>query len=228
MLLPEEKERAALPALREAVGTRGGSLPTEAPVRTLEELAGLAGARAVRDGEWVLLATDKTGDPKWSERASAFYAALAPWVSRGEVRLTGEDGARWSYSYSPAGVTQHGVNGWDGSDRLAVVAPEATPPAGTPEPPEAGTPEATPSAGPPPVAPPAPEPPSFQLPPPDPGQSPWPPSPAAPPPAPPDPFWSRDDPTPPSSGRTLGMALLLVVGVFCIIMIAMLAAGIVA
>ena len=241
VLLPEEKERAALPALRAGVGTQGGSLPAEAPLNTLEELAGLAGARAVRDGDWVLLATDKTGEPKWSQQASAFYVALAPWVSQGEVRLTGEDGTRWSYSYSPAGVAQDGVNGWDGSAQPTVLPPDAappvatpggTPPAGMPESPEAGTPEATPPVEPPHVEPPhvarpAPEPPSFQVPPPDPGRSQWPPSSSAPPPASTDPFWSTDTPTPRSSGRAFGMAVLLIAGVFCIIMVAMLAAGIV-
>ena len=214
VLLPEDNERAALPALKAEVTARDGWLPSESELRSLEELAGCAGARAVRDGDWVLLATDKAGDPKWSEQASAFYAALSPWVRQGEVRLTGEDGTQWSYRYSPDGVAQDGVNGWDGSSApvaLTPAAPTATapleasaPPAEQPGveqrpgPPESpfGAPAGAPAYGPPP------------------GST--------------DPFWSMDAPpdAPRSAGRTAGMAFLLIAGVFCIVMIALLAAGI--
>lgn len=211
VLLPEENERTALPALEAEVAAREGWLPVETPVGSLEELAGFAGARAVRDGDWVLLATDKAGEPKWSEQASAFYAALSPWVREGEVRLTGEDGTRWSYRYSPDGVAQSGVNGWDGSSApVALVKPAATSPVEqtAPEPPAPEPPIAAPA---PEVAPGGAQQAEAYRPPPDST----------------DPFWSMDAPpaAPRSTGRTVGMVLLLVGGLFCIIMLAMLAAG---
>ncbi|MFC0031891.1 hypothetical protein ACFFMM_20420 [Micromonospora chaiyaphumensis] len=74
-----------------------------------------AGASVVRDGDWIEFGYDDEGDPKWSDQATAFYVAIAPFVRSGTVHVEGEDGARWSYTYAGGQVTQQGWNGWDGS-----------------------------------------------------------------------------------------------------------------
>lgn len=89
--------------------------PVEWPMTSLDQLATVAGAVVERDGDWLVLATDEEGDPKWSDQATAFYAALSPFVGEGSVLLSGEDGTEWSYAYANGAVTQSGVNGWDGS-----------------------------------------------------------------------------------------------------------------
>lgn len=61
------------------------------------------------------------GDPKWSDRASAFYGTLGRWVADGEIRVTGEDGVEWAYMYRSGEVTQVGVNGYDGSTTAVVI-----------------------------------------------------------------------------------------------------------
>lgn len=119
VLLPLEREDAAYRALVPAVAQRDGWFDPDDeqwPVRSLADLARVAGASAERDGDWLVLSLDEEGDPKWSEQATAFYVELASWVSEGTVHLSGEDGTDWSYSYADGRVTQLGTNGWDGAD----------------------------------------------------------------------------------------------------------------
>jgi hypothetical protein len=118
LLLPLEREDAAFPALVEAVARRDGWFDPDDeqwPVTSVGDLAPVAGASVERDGDWLVLATDEEGDPKWSEQATAFYVELASWVTEGSVHLVGEDETEWSYSYADGVMTQSGVNGWDGS-----------------------------------------------------------------------------------------------------------------
>jgi hypothetical protein len=84
-------------------------------VEGFSDLAALFGAAVVREGDWVLFQPDVDGDPKWSDRATAFFSALSQWATAGEVQVAGEDGAEWSYVYGGGGVTQIGINGYDGS-----------------------------------------------------------------------------------------------------------------
>ena len=118
VLLPLDRERAALGALKAAMADRQGWFDPgdqEWPVTSLTDLASFAAASLTRDGEWLALDTDEEGDPKWSEQATAFYAELASWVSDGVVVFSGEDGTGWSYVYDAGRLTQSGINGWDGS-----------------------------------------------------------------------------------------------------------------
>lgn len=111
-----EQEGAALAALKEAMAARDGWYdPEEWPVESLDELASFAASATVaREGDWLVLTTDEAGDPKWSDQATAFYVELARWVGEGAVALVGEDDETWGYTYAD-GLTQSGVNGWDGS-----------------------------------------------------------------------------------------------------------------
>ncbi|WP_322921494.1 hypothetical protein [Nocardioides renjunii] len=118
LLLPTADEGAAFEALTAAMATRQGCFDPEDdqwPVSSLADLATYAATSVERDGEWLVLATDDQGDPKWSEQATAFYAELARWVTQGTVLITGEDGSQWRYTYADGGLTQSDVNGWDGS-----------------------------------------------------------------------------------------------------------------
>ena len=118
LLLPSDCEGAAFEALTVAMADRDGWFDPEDDewqVSSLAELAPFAATSVEREGEWLVLATDEEGDPKWSEQATAFYAELAKWVSQGTVLVSGEDGAEWSYTFADGGLTQSGVNGWDGS-----------------------------------------------------------------------------------------------------------------
>jgi hypothetical protein len=81
---------------------------------TLADIAWIGAASIKRDGEWIDFALSD-GDPKWSEQATAFYVALAPFVRSGVVHFDGEDGSTWSYTYAGGQITQQGWNGWDGS-----------------------------------------------------------------------------------------------------------------
>lgn len=226
ILLPEDREAELVPELAQEVATRSGRLAAGTAVGSLEELAPFAGARAVRDGEWVLLATDRSGQPTWSEQAWAFYAGLAREVRAGDVRLRGVDGVEWSYRYTDQGLVQddssasvdafRAVSSPDTAPPEPLVVPSAEPPvAGSPEPPVAGSPE-----------PPAPDEPVPGWPPPvstneaAPAPSAWPPADRQA-----EPFWRSDEPAPRSTGRTVAMTLLLVLGVLLIVGVAMLAAG---
>ena len=115
LLLPQDLERQALTVLEVELAARQGPWSDDDVVDTLEELAWVGCAEVRRDGDWLHLANDEAGDPKWSDQATGFYVGLARWVQQGEVHLVGEDGARWSYRYGPDGVIQIGQNGWDGS-----------------------------------------------------------------------------------------------------------------
>ncbi len=210
LLLPERLEPQVLTVLEVELLRHQGWFhqdETEA-VDSLADLARFVGADLTRDGDWLVVATDESGDPKWSEQASAFYAGLARFVLKGDVRFEGEDGAGWSYRYTPDGMLQEGVNGWDGAPGQ-VAELRAVPPGST----------STSSTPPSPPSPPSPPPPSTPPPPlPEPG--------AWTEPSPERDFWA-DDPAPRDGNRTVAMTLLLVVGVILIIGVAFLAAGMV-
>ena len=129
LLLPEQLETQALTVLEHELAARPGPFSDADDVATLAELAGSAGAAVRREGDWLLLATDTSGAPTWSDQATAFYVGLARWVREGQVDLRGEDGAAWSYRFGPDGVIQVGQNGWDGS-----LVPFGGPVAASPEP----------------------------------------------------------------------------------------------
>ena len=218
--LPQELERQALTVLEVRMNAREGWFDADADhVDSLEELATYAAAQVRRDGDWLLVETDADGDPKWSEQAEEFYRVLGSFVREGEVHVRGEDGEAWSYHYSGDGVEQR--------DGDATPAP---PVSGLPTPPGGGAPEAT-------------DPSEFRYP----GREDRPQPPAAPvsyaeqPPTGPyspgpgldQPGWAPDpqaerawaDPPPASTGRTVLMATLLVVGVVLIIGLALLVSG---
>jgi hypothetical protein len=250
VLLPQELERQALTVLEVRMGGLQGWFDADdVHVDTLEELAQFAATSVRRDGDWLVLSTDTDGDPKWSEQASEFYRSLGSFVREGEVHVRGEDGQAWSYLYSGGAVTQRGDNGWDGTPGSAPAA--ASPPGAAPAPPAPAS-QAPPSAPEPPgsspVAPPpggedlGPAPSQFRYPGseerPEPPPAPYGPgasAPTGPPPGPPlqqgpgvpdyraDRAWA--DPPPASTGRTLLMVTLLVVGVVLIIGLALLVSG---
>ena len=115
LLLPKQLEPQALTVLEVELAGREGPFDVDTHVDSLAELAGFAGAAVRREGDWLLLATDAVGDPRWSDQATGFYTGLARWVHQGEVHVAGQDGGRWSYQFGPDGVIQIGQNGWDGS-----------------------------------------------------------------------------------------------------------------
>ncbi len=135
VVLPREREKAAVDALTVAMQDRDGWFhPDEDwPVITLATLASFAGATIDREDDWLVLATDEEGDPKWSAQATAFYVELASWVREGTVHLSGEDGMDWSYSYAEGRVTQSGINGWDGANEPFGEPVEDEPPAPAPQ-----------------------------------------------------------------------------------------------
>lgn len=134
--LPIDSEGAAFEALRVEMADRDGWFDPDDeqwPVTSLADLAPYAAASVTREGDWVVLATDEEGDPKWSEQATAFYAGLARWVGEGAVRFSGEDGMEWGYTYAAGGLTQSGTNGWDGSaEPFGDPVEEEEPPAEAP------------------------------------------------------------------------------------------------
>ena len=136
MLLPLDREGAAFEALTVAMADRDGWFDPEDDewqVSSLADLAPVAATSVKREGEWLVLATDEEGDPKWSEQATAFYAELAQWVSEGTVLVSGEDGAEWSYTFAEGRLTQSGVNGWDGSYEPFGTPVEEDPPVQAPK-----------------------------------------------------------------------------------------------
>lgn len=194
--LPAATEHHALTVLEVRLAGQQGWFHQDEPVDTLDDLARFVGATLVRDGDWLTVGTDHEGDPKWSEQATAFYLGLEGWVSEGEVRVRGEDGQEWGYHYFPGGVSQLGVNGWDGTGAdPAPGAPPSAPSADVPVPP---SPEETPSAGS--------RPPEHLV-----QQAPH--------------LFDDPDVGPPGGSRTFAMAMLLVAGVVGIIAVAMMAAG---
>ncbi len=135
VLLPVDREDAAVEALTAALAERDGWFhpDEEWPVITLAEVASFAAAAVERTGDWLVLATDEDGDPKWSEQATAFYVELASWVTEGIVHLSGEDGMEWSYSYADGRVKQSGINGWDGANEPFGEPVQEEPPAPSPQ-----------------------------------------------------------------------------------------------
>lgn len=115
--LPQSDEAAAVAAATAAMAERGCLfVPDESGASdTLADIAEAARASISRAGDWIEFGHDDAGDPKWSDQATAFYVAIAPFVRSGVVHIDGEDGARWSYSYADGQVAQQGWNGWDGS-----------------------------------------------------------------------------------------------------------------
>lgn len=228
VLLPEAQEQQLVPALRAALAARAGRFGGS-PTAPMEELTRALGVRPVRDDDHVLLVTDREGDTRWTEQSSAFYAVLADHTDEGQVRFRGEDGAEWALSYTPRGVLQEGVNGFDGSTSvestgpLPVESPVRTPePAASPAPREdradvarsraEDQPPASHEAWPPPLTEPIAGPPPEPFPAPERG------APTG---------WADDEPAQPRSpGRAFAMAALLLGGVFLIVMIAVLASGI--
>jgi hypothetical protein len=115
--LPEADDPPAVDAVLAAWTAQDGghSLATSDPAETLADIAWLAAASVTRDGDWIEFGFDEAGDPKWSDSATAFYVAIAPYVRGGTVHIDGEDGSRWSYTYSDGRIAQQGWNGWDAS-----------------------------------------------------------------------------------------------------------------
>ena len=115
LLLPEELERQALTVLEVELAGRQGAFDDFQHVDDLASLARFAGAEVRRDGEQIRLSTAAASSPEWSDQATAFYVAIAPFVHSGMIMFVGEDGARWSYTYADGRITQQRWNGWDGS-----------------------------------------------------------------------------------------------------------------
>ncbi|MER5333769.1 hypothetical protein [Micromonospora sp. NPDC002717] len=115
--LPQSDDAAAVAAVKAAMAERCvWFAPDEsAVVDTLADIAEEAAALIIRDGDWIEFGYDDAGDPKWSDQATAFYVAIAPFVRSGIVHIEGEDGSRWSCTYADGQITQQGWNGWDGS-----------------------------------------------------------------------------------------------------------------
>jgi len=115
--LPAADDVAAVAAVTAAWAAldRGFDPAGFPPSDTLADIAWAAAAAVGRDGDWLEFDHDDEGDPKWSDRATAFYVAIAPFVRSGTLHIEGEDGASWSYSYADGRLTQEGWNGWDGS-----------------------------------------------------------------------------------------------------------------
>jgi hypothetical protein len=113
--LPVADEPAAVRAATASFAGRGGWFGTGDDGDTLADIAWVGTATVTRDGDWIDFGDDDDNDPKWSDQATAFYVAIAPFVRAGTVRFQGEDGAEWSYTYAGGRVTQDGWNGWDGS-----------------------------------------------------------------------------------------------------------------
>ncbi|MCL8026493.1 hypothetical protein [Nocardioides bruguierae] len=127
--LPATQENDAFHAAVQAMTGRDGWFhPDDEPATSLADLATYAAASLEREGDLLVLATDEDGDPKWSAQATAFYVALAPFVADGVVTFTGEDEETWTYTYTADGLTQSGVNGWDGAaEPFGEPAPDEQP-----------------------------------------------------------------------------------------------------
>lgn len=136
--LPESEDGAAVAAVRAAWAVRTGRPRPETVDRsaTLADIVWAAAGALTRDGDWIEFAFDEEGDPKWSDWATAFYVAIAPFVREGTVHFDGEDGSHWSYTYTGGGITQQGWNGWDAS--LEPFGEAQDPPA-VPDPPSSPT-----------------------------------------------------------------------------------------
>ena len=114
--LPEHDEERALALLRgRMLDADQGWLHEDDEVDSLEELATYAAAACSRSGDTLVFTPDEEGDPKWSEQATAFWLGLGELTAEGHVRVEGEDDEVWTYTYTPQGVVQRGLNGWDGT-----------------------------------------------------------------------------------------------------------------
>jgi len=114
--LPQDLEAEVVAALRDELVTVDGWLTPEEEIASLADLAEWVGAATVRDGDWVQFRPpDDSGDPKWSDQATAFYLGLGRWVKDGQIDVEGEDDERWGYRYGPDGVEQLGRSGYDGA-----------------------------------------------------------------------------------------------------------------
>jgi hypothetical protein len=115
--VPAADDAAAVAAIKAAWAQGDGFDPDGwPPSDTLTDIAWVAAAAVERDGDWIEFAYDDAGDPKWSDSATAFYVALAPFVrTDGTVEIEGEDGSTWTYTYAGGQITQDGWNGWDGT-----------------------------------------------------------------------------------------------------------------
>lgn len=213
--LPEDLERQAVTVLEVRMAAKQGWFDADdpdQPVSSVSDLAAFAGADARREGEWLVLATDEQGDPKWSDQASEFYRSLADFVREGEVHLRGEDERVWAYIYRDGGVVQRGDNGYDGTPGQ-LPGPDAfpgtdddTPAAQTPLDPSPSASDTPPPPPPPPTPPAATEAPAV-----DPSQFRYPgrQDPAPPPPPPPSGPTDQAGPTaqptpPPYAGQEPG------------------------
>ena len=133
--IPVSQEDAALTAARQQMLTAdSGWLSDDLETATLDELAQFAAScRLERVGDDLLCHTDEDGDPKWSEQATVFWTALAPYAGQGRVDLEGEDDERWSYIFADGAVEQVGRNCWDSTGEQAdhadhsVAVPESRP-----------------------------------------------------------------------------------------------------
>jgi len=114
-LSESDDDAAAAAAVKVACAERDGWFnPNEdSSSDTLTDIAWVAAASITRDGDWLEFSVGD--EPKWSDQATAFYVAIAPFVRSGIVHFDGEDDARWSYTYADGKITQQGWNGWDGS-----------------------------------------------------------------------------------------------------------------
>jgi hypothetical protein len=116
LVLPADREAAAFVSARAAMLAADGGLQEDQEVEDLAGLAELAPDVALtREGDTVSCETGEAGDPKWSDQATAFWHALAPFVVSGRVDFQGEDGSRWSYVFEGGRLTQDGRNGYDGT-----------------------------------------------------------------------------------------------------------------
>ncbi len=124
--LPENLEQQALTVLEVELQSLQGRFHPDMPVADLAALARFAGADLSREGEWLVLGTDRAGEPLWSQQADAFYTGLGRFVTDGEVQLRGQDGAQWAYRYTSEGVAEVGTKPDGGLG--AGAAPNPAPP----------------------------------------------------------------------------------------------------
>ncbi|MBS43343.1 MAG: hypothetical protein CMH83_09325 [Nocardioides sp.] len=140
VVLPADREQAAYDAAREAMTAHQGWFSVdlvddpESPVTDLSSLVDFAGAAMTRDGDRLLVSPAVDSDPKWSDQATAFWVALAPYADAGMVAFEGEDGETWMYRYLDGVLVQDGRNGFDGSTEPFGEAAETVGPVGTPMP----------------------------------------------------------------------------------------------
>lgn len=214
VLLPSSLERTALTVLEVELAAHDGRFHADRPVDDLDALARCVGVALTRDGDWLVVATDREDTPEWSAQSAAFLTGLGRFVTEGEVQVRSADGRQWAYRYSSDGLEVAGMPADPGAaDPLAADPGAADPAAGTPQPPAAAapsTPAPPPSEG------------SWDVPPtygPPPVQHPG--------PGGAHPYLDPAAPAPRSPGRTLAMAVLFLGGLFLIVAVAVIASGMV-